>query len=84
MNTQLHDGIKVWKDGEFERHVRRYISADHNPANPTNGWQASVERTSPGTGAQGKIGIFNSSQLNIYMGVATSFRHDFALGSRAA
>jgi len=39
MNTQLSEGIKVWKAGEFARFVQREIDRDHNPDSPANRWQ---------------------------------------------
>jgi hypothetical protein len=47
MNTQLSEGIKVWKAGEFERHVQRYLAEDHNPASPENCRKLSAELSGP-------------------------------------
>jgi len=85
MNTQLSEGIKVWKAGEFARFVQREIDRDHNPDSPANRWQPSTERTAPvAVGVQPKVGTFSWRQFNLFMGVNPTFRHDIALIDRAA
>jgi hypothetical protein len=84
MHTQLSEQMQTWKAGEFERHVQRYIAANHDPSAPANRWQPSTERTAP-TGTHHRAeGDLSWRKFNGFCGVNPTFRHDVALTGRAA
>jgi hypothetical protein len=81
MNTQLSEGLEVWKAGEFERHVQRYISANHDPSAKENGWPRAqfVEINAPLVHGPNTM---SWRRFNKAMGVDPQFLHPTALISR--
>jgi hypothetical protein len=83
MNDQLTEQLQEWNPKEWERHLRRYVEANHNPDAPENRIHLRPALEKPGANSP-RAGNMSWRFFNRAMGVETNYTHPLELSRRAA